>query len=52
MVVRLSVLRTGRHLPPGSFLVLIYFRGRVVLRAIVRLERLGKLKNRMTESNP
>jgi hypothetical protein len=27
MVVRLSILRSGRPLPPGRFLVLIYVRG-------------------------
>jgi hypothetical protein len=45
MAVRLSALRVGRSLPPGRFLVLIYLRGLVDPRAIVRLEILGELKN-------
>jgi hypothetical protein len=49
--VRLSALRAGRPLPPGSFfLVLISFSGYVDPRAIVRLEGLGLLKNPMTSS--
>jgi hypothetical protein len=48
MAVRLSSLRGGRPLSPGRFLVLISVRGRVDPRAIIRLERLGLLKNRMT----
>jgi hypothetical protein len=44
MTVRLSVLRAGRPLPPGSFLVLIFVRAWVDSRAIVRLEGLGQLK--------
>jgi hypothetical protein len=44
MAVRLSVLRAGRRLPPGRFLVLISLAGWVDPRAIVRLEGLGKLK--------
>jgi hypothetical protein len=46
--VSLSVLRAGRFLPPGRFLVLISVRGCVEPRAIVRLEGLGKLKNPVT----
>jgi hypothetical protein len=44
MAVRLSALRAGRSLSPGRFLVLISVRGRVGLRAIVRLQALGQLK--------
>jgi hypothetical protein len=36
--------------PPGRFLILIFDRGSVDPRAIVRLEGLGKLKNPMTSS--
>jgi hypothetical protein len=50
MAVRLSVLRAGRCLPQGRFLVLISVRGWVDSRAIVRLEGLGKLKNPVTSS--
>jgi hypothetical protein len=50
MVVRLSALRTGRPLPQGIFLLLIYVRGRVDPRAIVRVEGLCQLKNAMTSS--
>jgi hypothetical protein len=44
MAARLSALRAGRLLPPGRFLVLIFVRGWVDPMAIVRRERLGKLK--------
>jgi hypothetical protein len=50
MAVGLSALRSGYPLPPGRFLVLISIRGRVDRRAIVRLERLGQLKNSMNPS--
>jgi hypothetical protein len=50
MAVRLSGLRVGRSLAPGSFLVLISVRGRIDSRIIVRLEGLGKLKNQMISS--
>jgi hypothetical protein len=50
MAMRLSALRAGRPLPPGRFLVLISVRNSVDLRAIVRLEGLGQLKNSMTSS--
>jgi hypothetical protein len=43
-----SVLRAGLFLPPGRFPVLISVRGCVDLRAIVRLEGLGKLKTKST----
>jgi hypothetical protein len=46
MVVRLTALQAGRACPPqGRFMVLIAVRGRVNLRAIVWLERLGKLED-------
>jgi hypothetical protein len=44
MVVRLSALCAGRPLPPGRFLVLIFVRGWVDLKSIMRLEGLGKLR--------
>jgi hypothetical protein len=44
MAVNLSVLRAGRPLPQGRFLVLISVRDRVDPSAIVRLEGLGQLK--------
>jgi hypothetical protein len=50
MAVRLSALRAGSPLALKRFLVLIYARGRVDPRAIVRLEGLGQLKNPMTSS--
>jgi hypothetical protein len=42
MTVKLSALRSG--------LILIFVRGRVVLRAIMRLEGLSKFKNPITSS--
>jgi hypothetical protein len=48
MAVRMSALRAGRRLTPGRFLVLISVRGWVDTRVIVRLQRLGQLKNPMT----
>jgi hypothetical protein len=48
MAVRFSALGAGHPLPRGRFLVLIYVRGCVDPRAIVRLEGLYKLKNPMT----
>jgi hypothetical protein len=50
MAVRLSALRIGRPLPPGSFLVLISVRGLVDPSVIERLEGLGQLKNPITSS--
>jgi hypothetical protein len=50
MAVRLSNLCAGRPLPPGRFLVLISVRGWVDPREIVRLEKLGQLKDPMTSS--
>jgi hypothetical protein len=54
MAVRLSALRAGHPLPPGSFLVLISVRGRFELRAILQLEGLGQLKKKTPhrDSNP
>jgi hypothetical protein len=46
MAVRLSTLRAGRPLPPGTSLALISVRGSVDPRAIVRLEVLGQLKKK------
>jgi hypothetical protein len=45
MTVRLSILRAGRPLHPGRFLILISVRDGVDPRAMVRLEGLGRLKN-------
>jgi hypothetical protein len=50
MALRLSVLRAGRPLPPGRFLVLVSIRGCVNPRAIVHLEGLCQLKYPMTSS--
>jgi hypothetical protein len=50
MAVKLSALRSGRPLPPGSFLVLTSVRGWVDHKAIVRLEGLGQLNNSVTSS--
>jgi hypothetical protein len=47
MAVRLSTSRAGRPLPPEGFLILISVGD---LRAKVRLEGLGQLKNPMTSS--
>jgi hypothetical protein len=43
MAVRLQVLRAGRPLTSGRFLILVSVRGWVNTSAIVRLEGLGKL---------
>jgi hypothetical protein len=48
MAVRLSALSAGRALPSPGFPVLISVRGRVNLRAMLRLEGLGKLKKKKT----
>jgi hypothetical protein len=52
MAVRLSVLRAGRPLPLGSFLVLISVRGLVDPKDIglLMLEGLVQLKSKMTSS--
>jgi hypothetical protein len=50
MTVSLSALRAGRPLPPGRFPVLISVISCVDLTAIMRLERLGQLRNPMTSS--
>jgi hypothetical protein len=42
-----SLTRRRPPPPPWRFLVLVYFRGWVDLRAIVRLEELGKLKKKI-----
>jgi hypothetical protein len=44
MAVRLSALCAGSHIPPRKIPILISVRGWVGLRAIVRLEGLGQLK--------
>jgi hypothetical protein len=45
MAARLSALCAGRFLLPGRFLVLIFLRGLVEPRTIVRLEGVRKLKS-------
>jgi hypothetical protein len=47
--VKLSALCTGRSLPLGRSLVLVSVKGHRA-RAIVRLERLGQVKNPVTSS--
>jgi hypothetical protein len=49
MAVRLSALRACTTFPSGKFLVLIYVRGLVGPRAIVRLEGLGHLKEKSND---
>jgi hypothetical protein len=44
MAVRPSALLSGLSLPPRRFLILIFVRGWVEPRAIVRLEALGQLE--------
>jgi hypothetical protein len=48
MGMKFLALRAGRPLPPGRILVLIFVRGLVNTKAILRLEWLGQLKNPMT----
>jgi hypothetical protein len=50
MPARLLALRTGRHLPPARFLVLISVRDLVDPRVAVWLEGSGQLQNSMTLS--
>jgi hypothetical protein len=50
MTARLSALRTGRPLPSGRLLVLVFIRGLVDPRTTVRLEGLGQLQIAMTSS--
>jgi hypothetical protein len=50
MAVRLPDLSADRALPQGSFLVVISVRDSVDPMVILRLEGLGKLKNRMISS--
>jgi hypothetical protein len=50
IAMRLSVLRTGHDLPPGRFLILIYVRGWVDPKGLLRLKGFGQLKNLMTFS--
>jgi hypothetical protein len=50
MAMRLSGLRVGRALTPGRILVLIYVRGRVDTRAIVRLEGWSQSKKVVNSS--
>jgi hypothetical protein len=44
MAVGLSVIHAGRALPPGEFLVLIFIKDWINLRAIVRLKIWDKFK--------
>jgi hypothetical protein len=46
MEARLCVLRAGRTLPPGKFVVLISVRGSVDARAIVLPDILGKFEKK------
>jgi hypothetical protein len=50
MAVRLSASHADRPLPPGKFLVFIYFGGWVDQRAIVTLKKLCQFKNPMAYS--